>query len=630
MPYAKFEMVPGINREGTAFSAQGGWFDSNLVRFKKGFPQKIGGWVKEQTDTYLGTGRALHAWVSLGGTKYLGLGTTLKYYVKDGTSFYDITPIRATTSAGDVTFSASNGDATITVADTAHGASQNDFVTFSGAATLGGLITAAVLNQEYQIATIVNANSYTIEAKDTDGDTVTANSSDSGNGGSSVVGAYQINVGLDDYVSGSGYGAGAWGDGTFGSASALAFNNQLRLWTHDNFGEDLIMNPRAGDIFYWTEDNGTSVRAKSLSDSSIGANLPPTLALQTLVSDIDRHVICLGADPLNAGGTARTSVIDPMFICWCDQEDITQWEPKLTNTAGSLRLSAGTQIVGGLRSRQEILIWTDDALYSMQFIGPPYTFGVNLINQGVGMISPKAAVNAPPGVFWMDRSGFYRYSGTVERLPCSVHSYVFDDFNQNQSFKVFGYLNRQFNEVGWFYPSGSSDEIDRYVVYNYQEQVWYYGELVRYAWLDEGVQPFPRATGVDTSNYVYKHETGNDADGSPMDNVYIESADFALDAIGNSYTQIQNAIPDVRFLGDGGSDQAVNFVLKTRNFPNETLTTKSTNQVTASTTKVDLRGRARQAVVRLESDDDASTGVRLGVGWRLGAMRLNTRPDGRR
>ena len=211
-----------------------------------------------------------------------------------------------------------------------------------------------------------------------------------------------------------------------------------------------------------------------------------------------------------------------------------------------------------------------------------------------------------------------------------MHSYVFNDFNQNQSFKTFGYLNRQFNEVGWFYPSGSSTEIDRYVVYNYQEQVWYYGELVRYAWLDEGVQPYPRATGVDTNNYVYKHETGNDADGSPMDNVYIESADFALDAIGNSYTQIQNAIPDVRFLGDGGSDQAVNFVLKTRNFPNETLTTKSTNQVTASTTKVDLRGRARQAVVRLESDDDASTGVRLGVGWRLGAMRLNTRPDGRR
>jgi hypothetical protein len=628
MPYATFKLKPGVNREGTAFSAQGGWFDSNLVRFRKSFPEKIGGWEKEQTATYLGTARALHAWVSLATTKYLSLGTTLKYYVKEGDNFYDVTPIRATTSAGDVTFSAANGDATITVADTSHGASKNDFVTFSGAATLGGLITATVLNQEYEIATIVDANSYTIEAKDTDGDTVTANASDSGNGGSSVVGAYQINVGLDDYVSGSGYGAGMWGDGTYGDASALAFNNQLRLWTQDNFGEDLIINPRAGGIFYWTENNGTSVRAKSLTE--LGANLPPTLALQTLVSDVDRHVICLGADPLDDAGVARTSAIDPMFICWCDQENINEWEPTYNNTAGSLRLSAGTQIVGGLRSRQETLIWTDDALYSMQFIGPPYTFGVNLINSGVGMVAPKACVNTPAGVYWMDRSGFYNYNGSVSRVPCSVHSYVFDDFNQGQSFKVFGYLNRQFNEVGWFYPSGSSTEIDRYVTYNYQEQVWYYGQLTRFAWLDEGVQPYPRATGTDTSNYVYKHETGNDADGTPMDNVYIESADFSLDNIGNAYTQVQNAIPDVRFLGDGGSDQVVNFVLKTRNYPNESLTTKSTSQVTQSTQKVDLRGRARQAVVRLESDDDATTGERLGVGWRLGDMRLNTRTDGRR
>ena len=628
MAYNKFQMLPGINREGTAFSAQGGWFDGNLVRFRKGYPEKIGGWIKEQVATYLGTGRALHAWVSLATTKYLSVGTTVKYYVKEGDNFYDITPIRATTSAGDVTFSASNGSSTVTVADTSHGASKGDYVTYSGAASLGGLVIAAALNQEYSIDSIVNANSYKIIAKDTDGDTITANSSDSGNGGSSVVGAYQISVGLDNYVSGSGWSAGPWGDGTYGSASGLAFNNQLRIWTHDNFGEDLIINPRAGGIFYWTENNGTSVRAKSLDD--LGATLPPTLALQTLVSDIDRHVICLGADPLDDAGVARTSAIDPMFICWCDQENINQWEPTYTNTAGSLRLSAGTQIVGGLRSRQEILIWTDDALYNMRFIGPPYTFGVNLINQGIGLISPKGAINAPPGVFWMDRSGFYSYTGTVSRVSCSVHEYVFTDFNQEQSFKVFAFLNRQFNEVGWFYPSGDSLEIDRYVTYNYQEKVWSYGLLTRYAWLDEGVQPYPRATGVDTSNYVYKHETGNDADGSPMDNVYIESGDFALDGIGNAYTQIQNAIPDVRFLGDGGSDQVVNFVLKTRNFPNETLTTKSTSQVTASTTKLDLRGRARQAVVRLESDDDATTNERLGVGWRLGDMRLNTRSDGRR
>tara|TARA_R100001244_G_scaffold49767_1_gene43902 strand:+ start:26 stop:1912 length:1887 start_codon:yes stop_codon:yes gene_type:complete len=628
MPYQKYDLRPGVDREGTSFSAQGGWFDSNLVRFRKGFPEKIGGWIKEQVATYLGTGRALHAWVSLATTKYLGLGTTLKYYVKEGDVFDDITPIRKT-STNSITFAATDGSSTITATDSSNGAQANDFVTISGAATLGGLITAAVLNQEYQIATVPTVNTYTFTAKDTDDATVTANSSDSGNGGSGVDGSYQINVGLDEYVTGSGWGAGLWGDGTFGSSSPLSASNQLRIWTHDNFGEDLIINPRGGGIYYWTENSGSSVRAVALEDLT-GANLPPTLALQTLVSDVDRHVICLGADPLDDAGVARTSAIDPLFICWCDQEVVTQWEPKITNTAGSLRLSAGSKIIGGLRSRQEILVWTDDALYSMQFIGAPYTFGVNLINSGVGMIAPKAAVNAPPGVFWMDRSGFYLYNGSVSRVLCSVHSYVFDDFNQDQMYKVFSFLNRQFNEVGWYYPSGSSAEIDRYVVYNYQAQVWYYGEMTRFAWLDEGVEAYPRATGTDTYNYVYQHETGNDDDGSPMDNVYIESADFALDGIGNTFTQIQNAMPDVLFTGDGGSDQTVNFVLKTRNFPNESLTTKSTSQVTASTTKLDLRSRSRQAVVRLESDDDASAGERLGVGWRVGSMRLNTNPSGKR
>jgi len=629
MPLTKYNFKPGIDREGTAFSNEGGWFDVNLVRFRKGFPEKIGGWVKEQITTYLGIGRALHAWIALEGTKYLGVGTTYKYYIKEGNTFNDITPIRATTSAGDVTFSASDGDATLTVADTSHGAVQNDFVTFSGAVTLGGLITAPVLNQEYQIATIVNTNSYTVEAKDTDGDTVTANSSDSGNGGSSVVGAYQINVGLDDYVSGSGWGASTWGTGGWGEVAALSDTSQLRLWTQDNFGEDLLINPRSGGLYYWTQDNGLTTRAVAFSDLT-NANLVPTKAFQLIVSDIDRHILALGADPLNAAGTARTGNIDPLFICWCDQENAPEWEPKYTNTSGSLRLSAGSQIVGGLRSRQETLIWTDDALYSVQFIGPPYTFGANLINQGLGMVAPKAAVNAPPGVFWMDRSGFYLYSGSVSRVPCTVHNYIFSDINQEQVFKIFAFLNRQFNEVGWYYPSNSSTEIDRFVTYNYQEQVWSYGNLTRYAWLDEGVQPYPRATGTDTYNYIYQHETGNDADGSPMDNVYIETSDFTLDQSGNNFTFMHQAIPDILFTGDGGSDQVINFVLKMRNYPNETFTTESTNTVTASTTKLNLRGRARQAVVRLESDDDADAGARLGVGWRLGSMRLNTRPDGRR
>lgn len=630
MPYAKYIFKPGIDREGTDYSNEGGWYDANLVRFRKGRPEKIGGWQKQTPNYYLGTGRALHGWVDLAGTHYLGLGTTYKYYVELGSAFNDITPIRATTSAGDVTFSATNGDATITVADTAHGAVANDFVTFSGAATLGGLITAAVLNQEYQIATIVNDNSYTIEAKDTDGDTVTANSSDSGNGGSSVVGAYQINVGLDVYVEGTGWGMGTWGAGGWGSVGTLDDTNQLRLWSHDNFGEDLIMNVRAGGIYYWDESGGTSTRAVALTALS-GANLTPTKALQVLVSEKDRHVICLGADPLNEGGTARTGAVDPMFIAWSDQENAADWEPKATNTAGSLRISSGSDIIGGISSREEILIWTDISMYSMSYIGPPFTFGINLINQGVGLIGPKAAVNTPDGVYWMDRKGFYKYGGSVQLVPCSVHYYVFSDFNQEQSFKAFGFLNKQFNEVGWFYVSGDSTEIDRYVVYNYGEATWTIGKLARYAWLDEGLSTYPRATGeASSTQYLYNHENGNDADGSPMDNVYIQSSDFDMQPDGNYYTFIRKIIPDVKFTGDGGSDQTINFVLKSRDFPGDSLTTDTTQNVTSTTQKLDTRVRARQLTFRVESDDDNSTGARLGVGWRLGDTRMDIKPDGRR
>ena len=629
MPYAKYIFKPGIDREGTDYSNEGGWYDANLVRFRKGRPEKIGGWAKNTLNTFLSTCRALHAWVNLELTKYLGLGTTWKYYVLQGNVFNDITPLRVTTSAGDVTFSATNGDATITVTDASHGAVVNDFVTFSGAATLGGLITAAVLNQEYQIATVTNTNVYTIEAKDTDGDEVTANSSDSGSGGGSVVGAYQINVGLDVFVEGSGWGAGTWGAGTFGSVSAISASSQLRNWSHGNFGEDLVLNPRGGGVYYWDQSGGATTRAVAVSDLS-GAILAPTIALQVLVSDIDRHVVCLGADPINSSNQ-RTSSSDPMFICWSDQENITDWEPIATNTAGSLRLSSGSEIIGGLSSREEILIWTDTSMYSMSYIGPPFTFGVNLINQGVGLIGPKAAVNTPDGVYWMDRKGFYKYSGSVQLVPCSVHYYVFSDFNQGQYFQTFGFVNKQFNEVGWFYCSSGETTIDRYVVYNYAENTWTIGQLSRSAWMDEGIFESPIATYT-TSNvgYLYDQETGNDADGSPMDNVYIQSSDFDMQPDGDYYTFIRKVIPDVKFTGNGGSDQTINFVLKSRNFPGDSLTTDTTQTVTSTTQRLDTRIRARQLAFRIESDDDNSSDIRLGVGWRLGDTRMDVKPDGRR
>lgn len=620
MPLSKFVFRPGINREGTDYDNEGGWFDTNLVRFKNGRPQKIGGWAKDTLNTFLGKARALHGWVSLAGTKYLGLGTTWKYYIKEGDAYNDVTPIRATTTNG-ITFSATNGSSTITATDSSHGAVTDDFVTISGAVSLGGVVTAAVLNQEYQIATIPSANTYTFTAKDTDGDTVTANSSDSGNGGSGVDGAYQINVGLDTYVSSTGWGVGTWGAGGFGSASSLSASNQLRLWTNDNFGEDLIICPRGGGVYRWVENDGTSTRAVKLSTTS-GANLVPTVGLQVITSEKDRHLIVLGSDPIT--DSSRTGSIDPMLVAFSDQENSLEFEPLSTNTAGSLRLSAGSEIIGAVKSRQEILIWTDTALYSMQFIGPPFTFGINLINENVGLMAPKAAVTAPGGVFWMGYDNFYMYTGAVKRVPCTVLSYVFDDFNSSQAFKTFAYTNTQFSEVGWFYVSDSATEIDRYVVYNYAEDAWSYGQLERHSWIDSGTEPYPRAV---KDAYLYQHETGYDNDGSAMTNVYIESSDFDL-ADGEQFAFISRMIPDIRFLSNSSEGQ-VNVVLKTRDFPGDSLSTSSTSAIGSSTQQAYVRARARQVVMRIESDDD-DTPANTSTGWRLGATRLDIRPDGRR
>ena len=624
MPLQKLLFKPGINKEGTAYSNEGGWFNSNLVRFRKGLPEKIGGWIKASPNSFLASGRALHAWVDLDGTKYLGLGTTWKYYVKEGEVYNDVTPIRET-ATNVITFAATDGSATITATDTSHGAVQGDFVTISGSVSLGGNITATVLNQEHQIVTVPDNNTFTFTAS------ATANSSDSGNGGSGVDGAYQINVGLDVYVPSTGWGSDYWGAGTWGSVSALGATNQLRLWSHDNFGEDLLMCPRGGGVFYWDESEGTNSRAVALS-ALTGANLTPTIALQVMVSDVDRHVICFGADPLNDSGTARTGAIDPMFIAWSDQERVEEWEPLPTNTAGSFRLSAGSAIVGAMRARQETLIWTDTSLYSMTFVGQPFTFSVNLVNEGVGLVGPNAMVNTPKGVFWMDKKGFYTYSGQVQELPCSVDAYVFDDLNQTQSYQIFGFVNKAFNEVGWFYCSSETTVIDRYVTYNYEENIWMIGELSRTAWLDEGIFAEPKATSTDVNyvGYCYNHESGVDDDGSAMTNVFIESSDFDLGE-GDEYQFISKVIPDIKFIGNGDTGsggQTLDIVLKRRNFPGEDLTTAVTGSCTSVTTKIDTRVRGRQAVLRLQSND-TDTSV-IGMSFRAGATRIETQADGKR
>ncbi len=630
MPLSRVEFQAGINKEETDYASKGGWVDGNLIRFRKGRAEKLGGWFKRGGNTFLGISRALHSWISLAATKYIGVGTTFKYYIEDGDLYYDVTPIRKT-STNSITFSATDGSSTVTVTDSSHGAVTNDFVTISGAVSLGGLVTADVLNQEYQILLVTGTNTYTITAKDTSGATVTANSSDSGNGGSGVDGSYQINVGLDTYVQGTGWGVGTWSAGTFGSASAVSSVNQLRIWTHDNFGENLIMNVRGAGIYRWVENNGTSVRALLLSGIT-GANLVPTVGLQVITSETDRHLIVLGADPISSG--ARTGIVDPMLVAFSTSEDELEFEPLATNSAGDVRLSAGSFIVGGLKSRQEVLIWTDTSLYSMNFIGPPLTFAVNLINEGSGLIGPKAAANAPNGVYFASKTGFFFYNGSVQRLPCTVQEYVFEDLDLSQAFKCHMGINSEFGEMWFFYPSleDGTGEISRYVIYNYEENHWSIGSLVRYSWMDAGIEDQPVASVTTSSgNCLFDHEKGFDDYNDPMSNVFIESADLDI-SDGENFAFVKRIIPDIAFVKESGisNSPAMNIVLKRRDFPNQSLTTDSTTQVTESSTQNNVRSRARQLVLRFESDDDNTSGNQLGYKWRLGATRLDLQQSGRR
>ena len=616
MPLRKIQFAPGIDKEGTEYTADSGWFDSDKIRFRKGRPEKIGGWAKLNTTAFLGVCRSLFSWASLEAIKYIGVGTHLKFYVIEGVAPNDITPIRSTTSAGDVTFSATNGSSTITVTDTGHGAVQNDFVTFSGAASLGGNIVADVLNQEYQVASVTSANVFTIVAKDTSGSTVTANSSDSGNGGGSTVGAYQINTGLTDYVSAAGWGANPWGDGTWGSGSALSVSGQLRLFSQDNFGEDLVFNVRNGGIFYWDESNGLTTRGVNIA-SLAGASNCPTVAAQVLVSDNDQHVIAFGANPI--GSTDQ----DPLFVRFSDQQSITDWTPTATNTAGGVRINSGSEIVGALQTRQEILIWTDVSVHSMRFVGAPFVFQFTTISSDVSMISPNAAVNARGNVYFMDKTGFYLYNGAVQQIPCSVQDFVLSNLNVSQAFKVFAAENNTYSEIIWFYPVGTGDtEITNYVSYNYNENLWAVGTLGRGAWLDSGVLDGPIASSVTTStneNYIFNHEVGYDDDGSPM-TAFIESGDLEI-GDGQNFMMIDRVVPDFSF--SGSATPSVNMTIKGSNFPLETPSSIATATITNTTKQSNIRARARHTVLRLES-----TGT--GYGWRLGGFRFGMRQDGRR
>ena len=630
MPLTKLKFRPGINREVTSYSNEGGWYDCDMIRFRYGVPEKIGGWQQASSSTFLGTCRALHTYVSLAGDVYTGAGTNLKYYLYLGGAFTDITPLRSTTSAGDVTFARVGvGDATLTVTDTNHGAVANDFVTYSGAASLGGNIIAAVLNQEYQIASVTDASTYTIEAKDTSGNAVLAASGDSGNGGGSTVGKYQINTGLDSTVFGTGWGTSTWGRGTWGSSSTLTVSDTLRLWSHDNFGEDLIFNVRDGGIYYWDTSAKTlgTDRAVTLASLDTDSAIPP-IAKQVLVSDRDRHIVAFGCDGETTIGTQ-----DPLLIRFSDAESTTTWNALATNSAGELRVGSGSEIICAVETRQQIIVFTDSSLHAMQFLGPPFTFGISQLSENITIMGPMAAKAVDDTIFWMGQEDFYVFDGRVQKLPCAVRSYIFDDFNVAQNQKVFAALNSTFDEVWWFYPSGDSTEIDKYVIYNYQDKAWSYGSLARTAWLDRGINDYPLATGTDY--YLYNHEFGLD-DGSTNPpcaiSSHIESSQIDI-GDGERFAFIRRLIPDVTFGGSTATSPTATFTLKTRNFPGGAYLSSDNSSVTqteAATSTV-VEQFTNQAFVRLRGRSFALRVASSGeqVQWRLGSPRVEVRQDGR-
>lgn len=620
MALTKLVFKPGINRETTAYANEGGWWDGNLVRFRAGKPESIGGWAKYSVTPSLGVGRSLLTWTALDGTIYTGMGTNLKYYVIRGGGLSDITPLRDTTAAGAVTFAATNGSATITVLDTNHGALLNDFVTFSGAASLGGNVTAALLNAEHQITSVINANSYTIVLG------VTANASDTGNGGASVVGAYQINTGLDTAIAGTGWGAGVWSRGAWGSSATTTVpGSELRIWSQDNYGEDLIICVQDGGIYYWDESLGLASRAVALG-SLAGAQATPTVARSVIVSERDRHVIAFGCDPESAPG-----VQDPLVIRFSDQENPAEWRSLATTTAGELRIGTGSTIVGAVQTKQQVLVFTDTSLHAMQYIGPPFTFGIVEVSSAISVMSANSMVAVGDVVFWMGKNEFYAYDGAVTQIPCDVKEYVFSNLAQNQALKVSAGHCSSFSEVWWFYPSTNSVENDSYVVYNYEQRVWYYGTMPRTAWADRNVLGFPIAVSPD--GYVYYQESGlNDGSVDPPAALapYIESSVVDI-GNGDQFMFATRIIPDLTFRNSTNGAPTATITLKARNFPGGTYFATDSDPVikTASapveqfTNQLFVRLRARSMSLRVESNQTDTA-------WRLGDPRLDLRPDGRR
>lgn len=607
----KIAFRPGVNRELTSYAGEGGWYDCDKIRFRDGLPESIGGWAKinSSLSAFVGTCRAMHPWIATDGDDFLGFGTNKKLYIEWAGTNNDITPLRTTVTLGADPFSTTSGSPTVTVTHATHGAADGDYVTFSS----GDVVAGLGLDNEYAL-TYVNANSYTITASSN------ANATTTG-GGASVSAAYQISIGEASDLYGSGWGAGTWGSGTWGGSSASSvLQARMRIWTLDNFGEDLFACIRDGAIYYWDKTGGLSARAVLLSSVS-GASDTPTIGTQVMVSTADRHAIVFGANP------AGSSDQDKLLIRWSDSEDIADWTPTTTNEAGSLRLQTGSMIMSAVKTRQEIAVFTDRSLHSLRFTGTPFFFGEGLISDNISIMGPNAGVAVEDAVIWMGLFGFYIYNGRVEALHSTVEDYVMQDINRTQRYKVFAGVNGQHHEVIWFYPSSGSTECDRYVAYNYFEKVWYYGSLTRTAWTNATTRLYPIATGTD--GYTYYHEYGTTADGSALQ-AFVESSMFDIED-GDRAMFVKRAVPDVTFNGSTAASPAIIYTFKTRMFPGSgnletetgTVTRTAASPIETYTNQLHIRKRGRQMLVRVEN---TASGVR----WRAGALRLDMRPDGKR
>jgi hypothetical protein len=639
MPLQKIQFRPGINREGTNYSNEGGYYDCDNIRFRSGYPEKIGGWIRLASNTFVGIARSLWNWIDYdAGNNYLGIGTSKKYYIEKGGTYNDVTPLIHTSSALGAAagpFTATTGSNIITVTDASYNPEIGDYIVFSGAVSLGGNITAVILNQEYVVATVPSNTTYTIVAS------VNANASDTLKGGAVVKAEYEYPTGLDVYTIGTGWGAGPWSRSTWGSAYTVGIGQQLRLWSNDNFGQDLVIAPRGGGIYYWKDSLGVNFRAKSLNtlatDEGFSGDYVPHTTNQISASSIQRFLIAFGANSY-LSGTPNTD-FDPMIVRWSDQENPYEWVPAITNQAGEFTLTHGSFIMGAIPTRQEILVWTNSALYSMQYLGAPYVWGFNILMDNISVMSPNSMITVNNVTYWMGVDKFYMYSGRVETLPCSLRQYIFNDLNRDQSFQVFAGGNEGYNEVWWFYVSNSSNatEVDKYVIYNYLDRVWYYGSMARTAWLDSGIRNYPMAANYD--NRILYHEAAvDDVSGlTPVAiNSYIQSSDFDI-GDGHNFGFVWRILPDVNFNGSNVNGPSVTMTVKPRqnsgtpygeaNSPavpsQDNFTLRNTYNIQEFTGQVYTRIRGRQMSFRIESDT-------VGVAWQLGSPRLDIRNDGRR